>query len=88
MQNVVNCDAICLFPSCPVISKRVGRGLSLPDVARRLGEESPDTTGQRAACKGGGWKRKQPVTESVTENIPPFSPELVEGSKGKGEMAR
>ncbi len=60
--------ALCLLP-CSL--NRVGRGLSLPFVARRLGEESPDTIRQRAARKGGGWRRKPPVTESVTENIPP-----------------
>ncbi len=60
--------AFCLVP-CSLV--RVGRGLSLPFAARRLGEESPDTIRQRAARKGGGWRRKPPVTESVAENIPP-----------------
>lgn len=43
-------------------------------------EESPDTSGQHAACKRGADGRKSVATESVAENIPP-------ASAGKVEMA-
>ena len=43
-------------------------------------EESPDTSGQHAACKRGADGRKSAATDSVAENIPP-------ASAGKVEMA-